>query len=64
MSEDTVRWGVIGAGGFADRRFLPYFAEAPSAELHAVMVRDQARAEEIARAGSPNTGPTVVFHVP
>ncbi|MCD6361537.1 MAG: Gfo/Idh/MocA family oxidoreductase [Armatimonadetes bacterium] len=49
MSEDTVKWGVIGAGGFADKRFLPYFAEAPSAELHAVMVRDQARAEEIAR---------------
>lgn len=49
MSESTVKWGVIGAGGFADKRFLPSFAEADATELHAVMVRDRARAEEIAQ---------------
>ncbi|HUS80410.1 MAG TPA: Gfo/Idh/MocA family oxidoreductase [Armatimonadota bacterium] len=48
MSTAPVKWGVIGAGGFADKRFLPQLAGAPSAELHAVMVRDRQRAEEIA----------------
>ncbi len=49
MSEAIVKWGVLGAGGFADKRFMPHFAGAESAQLHAVMVRDQARAEEIAQ---------------
>jgi predicted dehydrogenase len=48
MSEAIVKWGVIGAGGFADKRFMPHFAGAQSADLHAVMVRDQARADDIA----------------
>ncbi len=50
----TVKWGVIGAGGFANNRFIPHFASAESAELHAVMVRDADRAREIAdRHGAP-----------
>ncbi len=49
MSEAIVKWGVIGAGGFADKRFMPHFAGAQYADLHAVMVRDQGRADDIAQ---------------
>jgi len=48
MADGVVKWGAIGAGGFADKRFIPHFAGAPSAELHAVMVRDLDRARELA----------------
>ena len=32
-----LRWGVIGAGGIADRRTIPGMMEAENAELVAVM---------------------------
>ena len=43
-----VRWGVIGAGGFADKRAIPGMLEAPNCHLHSVMVRDTARAKALA----------------
>ncbi len=43
-----LKWGVIGAGGFADRRVIPQILEAKGCELEAVMVRDRERAEKIA----------------
>jgi 1,5-anhydro-D-fructose reductase (1,5-anhydro-D-mannitol-forming) len=44
----AVRWGVIGAGGFADRRSIPGLKEAENAVLQAVMVRDLNRAKALA----------------
>ncbi len=43
-----VRWGVIGAGGFADKRAIPGMLEAENCRLHAVMVRDATRAQDLA----------------
>lgn len=43
-----VRWGIIGAGGFADRRILPILKEARGCQLEAVMVRDKERARKLA----------------
>lgn len=42
-----VRWGVIGAGGIADRRTLPGMMKADNAELIAVMEIDMDFAEEL-----------------
>ena len=42
-----VRWGVIGAGGIADRRTIPGMVQAGNAELTAVMEVDQAFAERL-----------------
>jgi len=42
-----VRWGVIGAGGIADRRTIPGMMEAKNAELVAVMEIDMDLAEKI-----------------
>ncbi len=42
-----VRWGVIGAGGIADRRTLPGMMLSKNSELVAVMEVDPARAEEL-----------------
>ncbi len=47
--DGRVRWGVVGAGGFADTRAMPALAAAPNATLQAVMVRDRDRAEALAR---------------
>lgn len=44
----VVRWGIIGAGGVARRRTMPAINKARDAELAALMVRDQARAEKLA----------------
>lgn len=44
----VIRWGVIGAGGFADRRSIPGLKEAEDAVLQAVMVRDLDRAKVLA----------------
>lgn len=44
----AVRWGIIGAGGVARRRTMPAINKARDAELVALMVRDQARAEQLA----------------
>ncbi len=45
----AVRWGVIGAGGVARRRTMPAINQARDAELVALMVRDQQRADELAK---------------
>jgi predicted dehydrogenase len=42
-----LRWGVIGAGGIADRRTLPGMMKAGNARLHAVMEIDPAFAETL-----------------
>ncbi len=44
---DKVKWGVIGAGGIADRRTIPGLLLAGSAELVAVMEVDMAFAERL-----------------
>ena len=44
---DKVRFGVIGAGGIADRRTIPGMLKCDQAELIAVMEIDAARAEEL-----------------
>ena len=51
-----VRWGVIGAGGFADRRSIPGMLQADGCRLQAVMVRDRERAEVLARKHGAQTG--------
>ena len=46
---NTVKWGVIGAGGIADRRTIPEgIVPAANSELVAVMDADQARGKEVA----------------
>jgi predicted dehydrogenase len=42
-----IRWGVIGAGGIADRRTIPGMMEAKNAELIAVMEVDKELAENL-----------------
>ena len=44
---NTVRWGVIGAGGIADRRTIPGIMLAKNAELVAVMEVNMELAEKI-----------------
>ncbi|MCD6318155.1 Gfo/Idh/MocA family oxidoreductase [Candidatus Aerophobetes bacterium] len=44
-----IKWGVIGAGGFADKRSLPGMREARNCELTAVMVRNLDRAKKLAK---------------
>ena len=44
---DRVRFGVIGAGGIADRRTIPGMLKCDQAELVAVMEVESARAEEL-----------------
>lgn len=46
---NAVKWGVIGAGGIADRRTIPEgIMPAPNSELVAVMDVDEARTKEVA----------------
>ena len=42
-----VRWGILGAGGIADRRTLPGMALAKNAEIYAVMEVDPAFSEKL-----------------
>jgi len=44
-----VKWGIIGAGGIADRRTIPGLLLADNAELFAVMEIYQAFSEELAK---------------
>lgn len=44
-----IRWGVIGAGGFADKRPIPALKKADNCHLHAVMVRDLEKARLLAQ---------------
>lgn len=45
--QKKVRWGVIGAGGIADRRTIPGMMLANNAELVAVMEIDRTQAERL-----------------
>lgn len=45
--QKKVRWGVIGAGGIADRRTIPGMMKANNAELVAVMEIDMQQAERL-----------------
>lgn len=46
----TIKWGVIGAGGIADRRTIPEgILKADNAQLAAVMGNDPARTEALGR---------------
>ena len=51
----AVNWGIVGMGDIADRVTAPAMIEAPNSRLVAVMRRDLAKAEELARKhGVPN----------
>ena len=51
---EKLRWGVIAAGGIADRRTIPGLMHARNAALTAVMEVDMALAERIrAKYGAP-----------
>ncbi len=43
-----IKWGVIGAGGFADRRSIPALKEAHNSEIVALMVRTEEKAKALA----------------
>ena len=43
-----IRWGVIGAGGFAGKRSILSLKKASNCQLYAVMVRDLGRAKLLA----------------
>ena len=45
----SLKWGVLGAGSVAQRRAMPAIKKADGAELHALLSRDAARAERLAR---------------
>ena len=45
---EKVRWGVIGAGGIADRRTIPGMQKARFAELVAVMSRTRESTDRVA----------------
>ena len=45
----SLKWGVLGAGSVAQRRAMPAIKKADGAELHALLSRDTARAERLAR---------------
>ena len=49
MNADTIGWGVIGAGGIADRKTIPGLLEAKNAELVAVMSMPDASTDELAK---------------
>jgi len=44
----TVNWGVIGAGGIANKKTIPAINKAKNARLEALMVRDLERAKRLA----------------
>ena len=56
----SLKWGVLGAGSVAQRRAMPAIKKADGAELHALLSRDTARAERLARQhGATNAYTTV-----
>jgi len=44
----TVKWGVTGAGGIADKRIIPAIREAKNSEIASLMVRNLGRAKKLA----------------
>jgi hypothetical protein len=56
----TIRWGVLGAGGIADRRTIPEgITQATDAQLVAVMDVDRGRAQAV---GENRTDQRTVVH--
>ncbi|MCK5328427.1 MAG: Gfo/Idh/MocA family oxidoreductase, partial [Candidatus Latescibacteria bacterium] len=49
MNADKIGWGVIGAGGIADRKTIPGMLEAENAELVAVMSMPDADTDALAK---------------
>ncbi len=49
-----IRWGVIGAGGFADKKPIPALCKSRGCKLHALMVRDLDRAKKLAEKHGVN----------
>jgi len=47
--EMEYKWGIIGAGRFADNVFAPAIKKSPNSRLFAVMARDKSKAEEFAK---------------
>jgi predicted dehydrogenase len=59
---DKVKWGVIGAGGIADRKTIPGLLEAPNCELAALV--DVQNVEELAKkhgVETYGTDPSVIL---
>jgi 1,5-anhydro-D-fructose reductase (1,5-anhydro-D-mannitol-forming) len=50
-----IKWGVIGAGGVANRRGMPAINMAENNQLHALMVRDIERAKKLAQEHGAKT---------
>ena len=48
------KWGIIGAGRFADNVFAPAINQAENARLVAVMARDRTKAEAFAQKHNAN----------
>ncbi len=49
-----IRFGVIGAGGFADKKPIPALRESKDCQLEALMVRDLERAKKLAEKHGAN----------
>jgi predicted dehydrogenase len=45
----VLTWGILGAGSVAQRRVIPSMKAVPSCEVGALMVRDQGRADALAK---------------
>ena len=43
-----IGWGVIGAGGFADKKYIPALKNSKNCLIEALMVRDLKRAKKLA----------------
>ena len=56
----TLKWGVLGAGSVAQRRAIPAINKAKNAELHALLSRDAARAQQLATEYGAQTYYTTV----
>ncbi|AWH84096.1 oxidoreductase [Flavobacterium album] len=49
MNQKTIRWGIIGCGDVTERKSGPAYQKTEGFELHAVMRRDAAKAEDYAK---------------
>ena len=56
----ALKWGVLGAGSVAQRRAMPAITKAKEAELHALLSRDAARAQQLATEYGARTSYTTV----
>ena len=58
-----LKWGVLGAGSVAQRRAIPAINKAKNAELHALLSRDAARAQQLATEYGAQTYYTTVHEL-